>query len=354
MRKLAVYNFTIYETASNNGFCYIWDETEGKRGANEIATALLDYAKSLPDYVTSITSFSDTCAGQNRNQFIAAAMLYAVQVTHVTCIDLKYMESGHSYLEADSMHSTIEKSKRHQKIYTTREWEVLIAGARKNPRPYTVRRLMHDDFFDLKLLSNQIIQNRTRNINGDVVKWLKIKWMRFDKAHPYTIQYKYTLSSDTFMELNIHSARGRRATIDAMILQPAYKSRLPIAMAKRNDLMRLVKSRVIPPDYATWYNSLPASANVRDNLPEPTADELADINQTDDNQSTDSGTSMILSPVATENQAESAVTTRQTAAGQSTTTRARSMFHLESSTASLPLVKRRSSTRECRKPVCRD
>jgi hypothetical protein len=32
-RKLAVYNFNIYETASNNGICYMWDKTEGKRGA---------------------------------------------------------------------------------------------------------------------------------------------------------------------------------------------------------------------------------------------------------------------------------------------------------------------------------
>ena len=38
-------------------------------------------------------------------------MLYAVPVTHVATIDLKYMESGHSYLEADSMHSASEKSK---------------------------------------------------------------------------------------------------------------------------------------------------------------------------------------------------------------------------------------------------
>ena len=54
MRKLAAYNFTIYEAASHNGYCYIWDETEGKRGANEIATCLLQYIKLLPDCVRDL------------------------------------------------------------------------------------------------------------------------------------------------------------------------------------------------------------------------------------------------------------------------------------------------------------
>ena len=76
-------------------------------------------------------------------------MLDAVQVTYVATIDLKYIESGHSYLKADSMHSTIEKSKRYQKVYTTREWQILIFGARKKPRPYTVKRIMHDNFLKL-------------------------------------------------------------------------------------------------------------------------------------------------------------------------------------------------------------
>jgi hypothetical protein len=42
-RKLAVYNFTIYETATKDGFCYLWNETEGQRGANEIASFLFKY-----------------------------------------------------------------------------------------------------------------------------------------------------------------------------------------------------------------------------------------------------------------------------------------------------------------------
>ena len=271
--SIAVYNFTICETASKNGLCYLCDETERKRGADEIVSTLNDYVKSLPETVSSITSFSDTCAEQNRNRFVCAAMLYAVQATHVATIDLKYMESGNSYLEADSIHSTIEKSKRHQKIYTTHEWEILIAGARKKDRPYTVKRMMHDNFCNFKLLCSQIICNRTRNTNGEKVNWLKIKWLRLEKSRPFIIQYKNSLLSDAFMEINVHNQRGRRISLDCLILQPAYQSRLPISAAKRKDLTQPVKSRVIPPDYSSWYNNLPADNKVPDNLPKQENDE---------------------------------------------------------------------------------
>jgi len=275
LRKLAVYNFTIYETSTNNGFCYLWDETEGKRGANEINTALLDYMKSLPSTVTAVTSFSDTCSGQNRNQFIVATMLYAVRETHLQCIDLKYMESGHSYLEADSMHSSIENIKRHQKVYTTREYEILITAARKNPRPYSVKKLTHEDFFDSKLLCNNIISNRLKNTDGEAVNWLAIKWLRFEKIRPTVVQYKYSISSPSFLELDVQATtrRGRQSSLVNVTLQPLYNSRLPIAVAKKKDLDTLVKTRVIPPEYAQWYASLPSASTVRDSLPEPAADE---------------------------------------------------------------------------------
>lgn len=42
-RKYAVYNFTLYESKSQNAYCYIWEEKDGKRGVNEICTNLHNY-----------------------------------------------------------------------------------------------------------------------------------------------------------------------------------------------------------------------------------------------------------------------------------------------------------------------
>lgn len=277
LRKLSAYNFTIYESASHRGHCYIWDETEGGRGSNEVSTCLLMFIKSLPPVVTHLSTFSDTCGGQNRNQFICAAMIHATRTTQMETIDLKYMESGHSYLEADSMHSTIERAKRHQKIYTTREWEILIAGSKKSGDPYIVNRLGHEDFYDVKELSKNIMMNRNRNTDGDVVQWLKVKHLRFQKSKPYVISYRYNLDDETFLEMNVRTQRRGRRSQEAS-LKAAYTARLPISSAKKKDLLKLLKDGVIPKEYTQFYTDLPTSDDVRDTLPMPSADEPDDGN----------------------------------------------------------------------------
>ena len=40
-RKLCCYNLSIYSLADGHSVCHVWDETQGKRGANEIGTCLI-------------------------------------------------------------------------------------------------------------------------------------------------------------------------------------------------------------------------------------------------------------------------------------------------------------------------
>lgn len=63
-RKLAIYNFTIFDH-QHNGFCYMWDESNGSKRCNEINSHLISYLWALPFNVTEVTTWSDTCSGQN-------------------------------------------------------------------------------------------------------------------------------------------------------------------------------------------------------------------------------------------------------------------------------------------------
>jgi len=45
-RKFAVYNFAVYDIVNKVGYCYMWDESEGKRGSNEIRTWLVKIFKN--------------------------------------------------------------------------------------------------------------------------------------------------------------------------------------------------------------------------------------------------------------------------------------------------------------------
>lgn len=81
---------------------------------------------------------------------------------HFDVIEHKFLESGHSKMEADSMHSAIEFSQQNVPVFCMREWLTIFAMARSNrntkkgksPKSsYIVQELKFGDFKDLKTLA---------------------------------------------------------------------------------------------------------------------------------------------------------------------------------------------------------
>ena len=276
--KLCAYNLTIYEAASpNEAYCYAWSELNGQRGSCEIGTALLNWIKQIPNSVKEISLFSDTCGGQNRNQFIAALFLYVVQTTHLEAVQHNFMEKGHSYMEVDAMHSAIERAKKNVSIYTMNDLLNVFKLARstrqknKRSRAYSIKELTYTDFYDLKALANTIIKNKTKDNKGEAVHWLKIKVMRYEKSEPGSILFKYNYSEDEFRILRVFG-RGRPAEMPKL-LTTLYKGLLPISEKKKKSLMKLVSDNNIPQEYHNWYKSLPVDKKKNTNAPEPTLSE---------------------------------------------------------------------------------
>lgn len=80
-RKLSVYNFTVFDMANKAGFCYMWTECTGKRGANEVSSCLMMFMKNLIDKGTKEFLFwSDNCSGQNRNRVFYSMYIYLSKV----------------------------------------------------------------------------------------------------------------------------------------------------------------------------------------------------------------------------------------------------------------------------------
>ncbi|KAJ8879075.1 hypothetical protein PR048_019681 [Dryococelus australis] len=67
LRKLAVYNPTVYSLANQDGVCYLWNELEGKRGAVEIVTCVCDYVMNQQN-IEEVRMMSDGCGGQQKNE----------------------------------------------------------------------------------------------------------------------------------------------------------------------------------------------------------------------------------------------------------------------------------------------
>lgn len=113
MRKLCCYNRTVYSLGDHQGTCFVWPEVDAKRGASEVATCLKLHLQSLPAEVDHVVLYSDACGGQNRNRIIATCLLHSVTtIPNIKTIDHKFLESGHTHMEVDSMHSAVEFAKK--------------------------------------------------------------------------------------------------------------------------------------------------------------------------------------------------------------------------------------------------
>ena len=138
-RCLSTYNLSFYSLGDGKCTCYFWDETNGGRGSSDIGSCVLMHINSIAEKsstICEITYYSDTFGGQNRNQFVASVMLYALQ-SWAFGNNHKFFERVHSEMKADFIHSFIERAKRSTKVYHPSQWDTVVSMARTR-NPYIV------------------------------------------------------------------------------------------------------------------------------------------------------------------------------------------------------------------------
>ena len=96
-RTLATYNLTTYDMAFRKAVCYMWDETQAKRGSAEISMCLYKFNSSV-GAIDEMIYYSDSCTGQQRNAGFSMMCLYSVNTLLIKRNTHNYFERGHSML----------------------------------------------------------------------------------------------------------------------------------------------------------------------------------------------------------------------------------------------------------------
>ena len=278
LRKMSMYNLTMFNLVTKDVTTYVWDETNGKRGCNEISTCVVTFLKSLPSTVSRVILYSDSCSGQNKNMFMTAILHNYLQcdTTSINQVIQKYLEPGHTQMEVDSVHSTIERAKKGLEIFHPREWINVIKKARAK-KPYTVVPLKFTDFHNAKEFMAQHKFNMKILTGGGRVEWKKAKSIRVTKGSHH-VDVRYSMEDD-WLSFNIEpKARRTRRTqqpddndedLHHHQVPPAYSSRIPISENKKKDLNKMCKDGIIPETYHGFYEGLDSESLLRDELPEP-------------------------------------------------------------------------------------
>ena len=218
------------------------DETNGGRGSSEIGSCILMHINSVTEKKTRVQEikyYSDACGGQNRNQCVASAMLYAMHhYENVKKINHKFFERGHSEMEADSIHSSVERAKKSTNVYHPSQWNTVVSIARKK-NPYIVIPLSFRDFYDLKKVRHASCKNMKETATGAKINCLKVKWIKIMKDTPDSIFFNYSFDEENFMEVKVRAVglRGRKGKMSNIKLSPLHETKLSISDAKKADLV---------------------------------------------------------------------------------------------------------------------
>ena len=198
-RRLACYNFTIYDLGTRDGSCYLSNESITKRGACEVSLYLYDYL-TIQDKKGKkcVDLFCDGCVGQNKNSILPSMFHNFLQKSqNVEVITIHYFEAGHGQSEGDSIHSVIENSlSRKVEVVHPCQLSSLIAEAREDPCPYTVKHVKTSNILDWKAYGQELGMLKCRESDeGEVIDWTKFM-VRMSKQLPDVLSFKISHCSN--------------------------------------------------------------------------------------------------------------------------------------------------------------
>lgn len=239
--KLQCHNFTVYDCKTKKVTIYFWHEADGNVTANEFTSCLIDYINELDPGTQRVIIISEGCGHQNRNRILSSALSDLSQKNKIT-IEQLYLEKGHTMMEVDSVHSTIERYIK-PPIYAPSDYIARIQQARPK-NPYIIKSIHYEFFVNYEGMESNFKSIRPGKKKGDPVV-VDIRGL------------KYASDGSVFYRLRHNdpwaSLPQRRASRNSLPNQ-LYSQPISITESKFKHLQEL--KAVIDQDFHLFYDCL--------------------------------------------------------------------------------------------------
>ena len=153
-RKVWLYNLCIYDVIGKKPTLYMWEETQGGRGADDIASCIHRWLEDNANGRKKLRIFADNCAAQNKNKTIVLMALQKVHQKMLDRVEFIYLVSGHSFLPCDRVFGVIEKRLKQYSEITSPVGYVSVveeSGASGHD-PQAIKKMEIDDFLAFSAL----------------------------------------------------------------------------------------------------------------------------------------------------------------------------------------------------------
>ena len=142
--RLVVFNETFASLKGDADFVMLWHEGIAGRVAANVASSFIKCINTAAS--AYVTLWADNCAAQNKNWTLFTALSWCVnQEWGPEKVTLKFVERGHTFMRADSLHGNIgAKMKKHKNICTFDDFVDVCRKASKKINPVVMQ---CEDFF---------------------------------------------------------------------------------------------------------------------------------------------------------------------------------------------------------------
>lgn len=265
-RKLSSFNFTLFDCTTKQAYCYVWDLTQGKKGADEIASYVLDYIEAMVKLgVKEFRFYSDSCTGQNKNKFLfcmyyLAAMKFNIKITH------RWLVKGHTQMECDNVHARIEKKTKNLQIFTPSQWYGNIKSAKVKKPNYIVKEATKD-------VTISSFKTLEKYFSWSKVPISKLRRITIDSCDPTYVSYQTECEGPITRYAVLSKKSGRPINWVTYKLDKAYAGKLALKPKVLKDLKWYVDKDLIPEAHLEFYHHL---------FEDPTVETVEDEEDEDD------------------------------------------------------------------------
>lgn len=261
-RQLYTTNLTLFEShlGENKAYCLIWDESRGRRGSQEVGSCLLKDLLLMPTTVEEVVYYSDRCSGQNHNKNIVFLFSHVLETFkrrgRSLRIHHKFMRTGHSHMEVDTVHAAIERAKKRTTvdIETPRDWFVFISAIRRSV-PFEVIDMEQRDFLRTKDLENRYSIPKT-TMDGDPFRFKSVMEFVYTTEDTGKVQFKYDVGEDRYQEIDLMTKHKTSDIVPEVELKPIETQPIPLPAAKLKDLRNLLPYVTQKQYYETFLKTL--------------------------------------------------------------------------------------------------
>jgi len=192
--QLSCYALYVSNLGSKLCTIYTWNQTQAKRGAQELCSCLLKHFESF-EKIDDLIIWFDNCSGQNKSQINVAFYSFLAEQNKFESVTLKFFEVGHSFNPCDSNAGVTEKKlRRFSKIETEAKMYSIMRDARTESPKFVVTEMNQKDFLAWGDWGSDRFKILQRNVADDTYNFRIscVRQMWICSAAPRNLNFLYT------------------------------------------------------------------------------------------------------------------------------------------------------------------